>query len=481
MKGTHGSCAGSGKQPVGPWTAGTATAARGIVRDGASGTRMWIGCDGFGSCWGKYTTKQQDASVLDNQSPETILLAIGFFMDCAHSVRAAQRHVPLNTGTRLNKRLIFIILPIAVLVLGYVLMQVLADMREEPTRRRPPIIARSVEARVIETGAVPTTIEAIGRVSSTQPVQLVSEVAGLLQSGDVSFLPGQRFRKGQVLLRIDDRQVRYNLNSAKSDFLNVLATVLPELKIEYPGDYQRWQDYFDKCSFERPLGPLPESQDRKVRLLLTRFNVHKLYFTVKNLEVTLEKHAIVAPFNGAIVSTAVREGSAARVGGALGEIISLENLELQAPIPAGDVSWIDRTRPVRLTAEGSDVAWSGSITRIGSAVDQRTQTIPVFIAVRGGGEMLYEGMYLRAEIPGTPLPSAISVPRRALYEERYVYVIDGGTLQRRDVTIARRQPRSVLVSAGLQQGDTLVTELLQGVSDGMPAAALLGGTKGRDE
>ncbi|MBR9974064.1 MAG: efflux RND transporter periplasmic adaptor subunit [Bacteroidetes bacterium] len=381
----------------------------------------------------------------------------------------------------MNKRLIFIVLPIAVLALGYILMQLFTSMREEPTRRRPPVLVRSVEARVIDSGAVPTTIEAIGRVTSTQPVQLVSEVAGLLQAGKPAFLPGQRFRKGQVLLRIDDRQVRYNLNSAKSDFLNALATVLPELKIEFPDDYLRWQEYFDGSSFDRPLGPLPESEQRKVRLLLTRFNVHKLFFAVKNLEVTLEKHTIVAPFNGAIVSTAVREGSAARVGGVLGEIISLENLELQAPIPAGDVSWIDRSRPVRLSAEGSDVSWTGTITRIGSAVDQRTQTIPVFIAVRGGGDALYEGMYLRAVIPGTPLSSAISVPRRALYEERYVYVIDGGALQRRDVTIARRQPRSVLVSAGLQRGDTLVTELLQGVSDGMPAAARLTDVEGRDK
>jgi membrane fusion protein, multidrug efflux system len=381
----------------------------------------------------------------------------------------------------MNKRLIFIILPIAVLALGYILMQTFAGMREEPARKAPEMPVKSVDAMVIDFGPTPTTIEVLGRLTSSQPVQLISEATGTLLRGDVTFQPGQRFRKGQVLLRIDDRQVLYNLNSTKSDFLNALATVLPEVKIEFPGLYPAWQDYFDRCSFEGQLAPLPQSEERKIKLMLTRFNVYKLYFAVKNLEVAVEKHTLIAPFDGSVLSTAQREGSSARSGGVLGEIISLEHLELQAPVPASDIAWIDRGKTVRLTAEGMAGSWSGTVTRIGSAVDQRTHTIPVYIGVRGNGGTLYEGLYLRAEIPGTPLPAATVVPRRALYEERYVYVVEDGTLQRRDVTIARKQPQSVIVTAGLQPGDTLVTELLQGVAPGMPAAARLSKSRGEKE
>lgn len=373
----------------------------------------------------------------------------------------------------MNKRLPFVLLPVAVLALGYILMQVFSNMREEPERRRPPVLAKSVAATVLSFGSTPTHVEAIGRLNSSQPVQLVSEAAGTLLRGDVPFLPGQRFRRGQVLLRIDDRQVRYNLQSSKSDFLNALATVLPEMKIEFPAEYDRWQAYFDRCSFEHALEPLPESGQRKIKLLLTRFNVHKLYFTVKNLEVTLEKHEITAPFDGSITGTVLREGSSARVGAVLGEIINLESLELQAPVPAADLAWIGRDASVSLTAEGSARSWTGRVTRIGSAVDARTQTIPVFIGIRGDTDGLFEGMYLRANIPGRALPEATVLPRRALYEDRYVYIVENGTLQRRDVTIARKMAESVVVTSGLQSGDTLVTELLQGVSPGMPAQARL--------
>jgi RND family efflux transporter MFP subunit len=170
-----------------------------------------------------------------------------------------------------------------------------------------------------------------------------------------------------------------------------------------------------------------------------------------------------------------REGSTARNGTILGEIISLQDLELEVPVPASDIAWIDRAKPVQLTAKEFTGSWTGSISRIGGAVDQRTQTLPVYIAVQGNGTPLYEGMFLQAEIPGKSIASGTIVPRRALYEERYVYIVNNGRLEMRDVEILRRNPESVVVSNGLHEGDTLVTELLQGVSSGMPAMARFAG------
>lgn len=381
----------------------------------------------------------------------------------------------------MNKKILFYLLPVGILFAGYVVMQLLAGMKEEPQRRMPAALAKSVHTEVVTMRETETSIEALGKLTSSQPVQLSSEATGTLMRGDIPFMPGQRFRKGQLLLRIDDRQPRYSLNSTKSDFLNALAAVLPELKIDFPEDYAEWQSYFDHVSFDSALDPLPEAGDRKIKLLLTRFNVYKLYFSIKSLEVALEKHTIHAPFTGSIVSTAQRVGSSARNGSLLGEIISLENLELGVPVPATDIAWIDASKPVRLSTDELPGSWTGRITRIGSTVDQRTQTVAVYMTVQGNVGTLYEGLFLRAEIPGTVIRSATEVPRRALYEERYVYVVDNGRLQRRDVTITRSKPTSVIVSEGLSTGDTLVTELLQGVSPGMPVVARLAQDKDETE
>ena len=61
------------------------------------------------------------------------------------------------------------------------------------------------------------------------------------------------------------------------------------------------------------------------------------------------------------------------------------------------------------------------------------------------------------------------MPRKALYEEKFVYVIENGKLSYLPVQVARRQPDYVIVNGGLDNGALLVVEMLQGVSPGMSA------------
>jgi multidrug efflux pump subunit AcrA (membrane-fusion protein) len=112
----------------------------------------------------------------------------------------------------------------------------------------------------------------------------------------------------------------------------------------------------------------------------------------------------------------------------------------------------------------------GEIARIGSDVDTRTQAVNVFIQLDPEDQgALLNGVFMQARIPGKVIDSALSIPRRALYEQQYVYLIENGELTRRDVSIARMETDEVILSGGLNNGDTLVTQVLQGVAPGMPA------------
>jgi membrane fusion protein, multidrug efflux system len=201
--------------------------------------------------------------------------------------------------------------------------------------------------------------------------------------------------------------------------------------------------------------------------------VYKLYYTTKNLEITLEKHRIRAPFDGSIVSTALRAGSSARSGSPVGEIISLENMEIELPVPAAELPWLKSESPVELRS-GESRMWTGRISRIGSSVDKRTQTVPVFVSVPNAAGLI-EGMYVTARVPGRALANAVRVPRRAVYDNEYVYLVHNGALLRREVNIINSGAQTVIVSDGLSDGDTLVTELMQGVAAGMPVQARFSG------
>lgn len=365
-----------------------------------------------------------------------------------------------------------ILIPIGILTVGIISMFVLFGMKSEPEKRSFQPQPKIVESVEVELGHIRSHISALGQVRSSQPVDLYCEVTGNIMPGEIPFLPAQAFRKGDLLLKIDDRQVRLSINSKKSELLSALANALPEIKIDFPQEYPVWQQYFDQIGFDQILSPLPQFENRKIKLYLARYNAYRLYYDIRDLEIQLDKHFIRAPFDGSVVTAHMRAGANARIGSHLGEIINLENLEVEIPLTAEELSWVDDNAPVQFTSGEIPGLWRGKITRIGSTIDQRTQTIPVFVTLDNKSPAgLYDGAYLTASIPGRSITSAFAAPRRAVYNDQFVYLVTDGHLERRDITIARQQGDQVIIEGGLLDNDTLVIDILQGVASGMPADA----------
>jgi multidrug efflux pump subunit AcrA (membrane-fusion protein) len=357
-------------------------------------------------------------------------------------------------------------------VAGFIAMRVLTSFKTDPPRRRPGPRPKIVEAKVVMLQEIAAQIIAYGRITSSQPVMLFSEVQGTLMSGDIPFRPAQSFKEGDLLLKIDDRQALLDINTAKSNMLNALALVLPEIKVDFPEEFEIWQHYFNNCSFDTKLPDLPVATNQKIKLYLSRFDVYKMYFAIRDLEILLDKHYFYASFDGSIVSTDLRVGSNARNGTQLGKIINLENLEAELPVSAEDIQWIDKNKPITLTSSEIAGKWTGTIKRIGKSIDIQTQTVQVFISVNELKDSnLYDGVFVKAIIPGLTIKNAVSIPRKALYGGKFIYLIKDGRLDYREVNIARRETDSIIVTRGIQDGETVVTQVLQGVAPGMLARA----------
>ncbi|MCK5852584.1 efflux RND transporter periplasmic adaptor subunit [bacterium] len=350
-------------------------------------------------------------------------------------------------------------------------MNFLGSFKKESTRKEIVVHPKNVTIKIADPKSVSTKISAYGKTISTQPITLFSEVTGIIEAGNIPFLPAQSFKKGQLLFKVDDRQIRLDLNSLKSDFLNALASVLPEIKLDFPDDYQRFQNYFNSCNFEDKLPPLPATKNQKIKLFLTRYNVYKLYYSIQRQEIMLEKHYFYAPFSGSVLSADLRIGSTVRPGSKIGQIINLDKLEVDAPIALNDIQWIRKNSPVTLYSAELNSKWEGKISRIGSTIDERTQTVHLYIAIKSTKtKKLYNGIFLNVQIPGEKIDNAETLPRKAIYDDRNIYLIKNGKLKYTAVNVVRKESHRVFINSGIQKGDTLVTEILQGVADGMPAA-----------
>ena len=375
------------------------------------------------------------------------------------------------------RRLLRFAIPILVVAIAFVAMRALLASRPERSRQPAPPRELSVNTQVAKVGPERTEILAYGRVRSGQPIELFSEVTGVLEPGDGPFRPGHRFASGAVLLRVDDRSMRLRIASRKSQFLTALAGLLPEIKVDFSAEYPAWGSYFERFELEGGMGDLPETENGRVRLALARNRIHEIYYDIREMEIQLEKHVIVAPFAGVVTDAALREGATVRPGSRLGGILSLDDLEVQVSLPAADLHWLERGGKVQLRSAELDGRWTARIARIGGSVQATTETVPVYLSIDEieGPATLVDGTFLEARFPGRTLETAVSLPQEALQGDATVYLLAGGRLTPRAVDVARREERRVLISGGLANGDSVVTDLLQGVVPGMPARPRGGG------
>jgi len=371
------------------------------------------------------------------------------------------------------KRKLIVVSPLIILILAFLVMKVLGSFKAEQPKRSAVVKPRLVETQIVELGDVPASLTTFGTLASSQPVSLISEVSGTLKPGTIKFQPAQSFKKGDLLLRVDDRQIKLQLNSTKSDLLTALATLMPEIKVSTPEIFQIWQSYFDTINFEDSIQPLPETSDQRLKALLARYNIYRLYFSVQDLEIRARKHFFYAPFNGSIVSAQLRVGSTAAPGTRLAEIINLDELEVEIQVPAADIGWIRTNSRVDLSTPDGSIQWKGHIDRIGNVIDTRSQSIFAYIKLDDTADVTpTAGVFLRADIVAETIPNGMKVPRKAVYEESYVFLVQDSKFVQRDIDIAFDEGDYYILNGGLVPGDTLVSELLQGVSAGMPAKAI---------
>jgi multidrug efflux pump subunit AcrA (membrane-fusion protein) len=78
------------------------------------------------------------------------------------------------------------------------------------------------------------------------------------------------------------------------------------------------------------------------------------------------------------------------------------------------------------------------------------------------------GLFVGVEIEGRMIPNGAVIPRAALHQGNIVWVVgEDSLLQFRQVEVGRIQGDEVVVTGGLEDGETLVTTPLKAVTDGM--------------
>jgi membrane fusion protein (multidrug efflux system) len=120
--------------------------------------------------------------------------------------------------------------------------------------------------------------------------------------------------------------------------------------------------------------------------------------------------------------------------------------------------------------DGSEIDSPADLNFVDAAVDLRTDTLPVRLAIRNPKQLLRSGQYVRVAVGAPAQADAIVIPQRAVQElqdKRFVWTVDkDGNAAARDVTMGARIGPDWQVLKGLAAGDTVVVDGTQKLKQG---------------
>jgi multidrug efflux pump subunit AcrA (membrane-fusion protein) len=374
----------------------------------------------------------------------------------------------------MNWRKLFVNLGLIILVLGisYFTMQYLSSLKPTPESRPREEAKLFVRAQQVSYGSNWAVISATGRLSSQEEVDLSSEVQGQILPGRVALKSGTNFKEGNLLLRIFDEEAKNNLKASKSRFMNGIASILPDIRIDFPDSYDKYEAFFNSIEITKPLPDLPNLDSDKEKVFLASRNILNDYFSIKSAEVRLEKHKLYAPFDGTFTNVFMEVGSVANMGSRIASMIRTDKLELSVPVETQDIYWINIGDKVEVSTQDETHSWEGVVARKSGFVDPGTQSITVYVNLKPSpGNQLYQGQYLKATFSRINIENSFEIPRNAVFNKDKVFIVEDSILQIREIKVHKLTPTTVILS-GLDTGDWVVTEPLINVSEGSFAEIL---------
>jgi multidrug efflux pump subunit AcrA (membrane-fusion protein) len=301
---------------------------------------------------------------------------------------------------------------------------------------------KSVSVIKVNNSDLQSEISSSGRVVSFNNINISSEVSGKLE-GNFSIKKGTKFRKGDVLFKIKNTDVKLLADAKKSNFMNLLSSNLADIKLDFPAEYTKWDEFFNSISFNSPIRELPETSTSKEKNFIISRGIMAEYLSIKSDEEKLKKYTIRATFDGVISKSYTDIGSNVNMGSPVIDVIRNGNMEVELTVNTSEIDFIKLGSKVTLM-DGSHT-FDGSIIRKGNFVNKNTQNISVFVSINDDADFLYDGMYLDAKISSIIINNVCKIPSSCVLDKQVFIVNTENKLERINVNIISNQGNNVIV------------------------------------
>jgi RND family efflux transporter MFP subunit len=274
---------------------------------------------------------------------------------------------------------------------------------------------------------------------------------------------GERVRRGELLVRLDDSAIRESLSSAEE-----AARASAQSFEQAERQFQRI-----KTLQAQGMSSMQAMEDAEIR----RNNAQSELVAAKARAATarqqLQRTEARAPFDGIVADRKVSPGDTAQIGKELVKVIDPASMRFEGLVSADRMAELKLGQTVFFKVNGyAQTDFQGQVRRIAAAANPSTRQVEVLVGFAGSEQPGVAGLYAEGRVQSQSV-SALMLPDGAIQREgdqAYAWKLQGGKLAKVAVKLGERDQRQGLyqITAGLQQGDQVLRHPSATLSDGRP-------------
>jgi membrane fusion protein (multidrug efflux system) len=289
------------------------------------------------------------------------------------------------------------------------------------------------------------TVEALGTAKANESVVITPTLEERVV--DIFFEDGDAVAKDQVLVKLNDSEVRYLLAEAG-------ATLREQQK-----------------QFERISKLAKTNSTSRSRLDEEQGLLEIARAKVAHLKAQLLDYTIRAPFSGILGTRQISNGAVVDSDTVITTLDDTSVIKLDFTVPETYLGVLRNGMDVSAQSPAyPDRNFNGTVTAISSRVDPETRSLTIRAQIPNSDRLLKPGMLLTVDLVKDRSQSLI-IPEEAVIlekDKKFVLVVTvENTVEKKEIVTGRRSPGKVEVISGLNAGHRVVVEGITRIRPGI--------------
>jgi membrane fusion protein (multidrug efflux system) len=320
---------------------------------------------------------------------------------------------------------------------------------------------RKVEVIEVAPRSVSYTVSAVGSLKSLEDVTISPKKAGIIQK--IFAREGDRVKKGQILVQLDDVDARLQLERAEANVRQAEASLETDRVTLI-----RYQKLLDSKVI-----PQQTYDDLTLRVKLDEARLALAKAELNLAKQNLLDHQIVSPIEGVINLKIAALGDHVNVApkDEILKIVQMDPLELEFCVPESLAGVIHIGSKIQFTVKAfSEEKFFAILRFISPTADPATRNVKMKALIQNPNYRLKPGFFAEVSIQTGSNPSSLIIPESALFSQEgkfFTYTVQDGTARRREVDTGVRFDGKVEILKGIQKGEWVVTTGHEQLSDGV--------------